>query len=209
MKEKKDVGHKIMMARKTSNISQTELAKKLNRTRQTIASWENGSCIPSIKQIEELSKVFQEPISFFLQEKNDVDPKTCIPLNSNNTISLPIFATVMCGKPDFCSYTEGDYEDFVEVPLSLFPEANFIIRCQGESMIPDIPPTAYCVIKEMKIALNNKIMLVKTEDGYTIKRIVKVNDKYELHYLNPKDKIIQPKQLEIIGKVIGIWNKIG
>lgn len=204
--EENIIGKKIMLARKSANLSQTELAKKLKKTRQTIASYESGTVIPPLTVMREIEDIFN--ISLFSINEEQSPYKSAIPLNKNTTISLPIIATAMCGKPDFCNYIEGEYEDFIEVPLSLFPGANFMIKCHGESMLPDIPPTAYCVVKTMKIPLHNKIMLVKTEDGYTIKKVVKQNEKYELHYLNPKGKIIKPKQIEFIGKIIGIWNKI-
>lgn len=205
--EENIIGKKIMLARKAADLSQTELANKMNKTRQTIASWESGTVIPTLEQLDELSKKLNT--SFFtISENQEPYNGSAIPLNNKTTITLPILAAAMCGKPDFCNYIDGEYEDFIEVPLSLFPGANFIIKCHGESMLPDIPPTAYCVVKTMKTPLHNKIMLVKTEDGYTIKKVVKQNEKYELHYLNPKGKIIKPKQIEFIGKIIGIWNKI-
>lgn len=201
------LGIKIMLARKAAGLSQTELAKKMYKTRQTIASWESGVVIPTLEQLDDLSKILST-VFVTISEQQEPYKKSALPLNNKTTITLPILASAMCGKPDFCNYIEGEYEDFIEVPLSLFPGANFMIKCHGDSMLPDIPPTAYCVVKSMNTPLHNKIMLVKTEDGYTIKKIIKQNDKYELHYLNPKGKIIKPKQIEFIGKIIGIWNKI-
>ena len=37
-----DLGKKIMTMRNEKNLSQEQLAEKLNVTRQTISNWENG-----------------------------------------------------------------------------------------------------------------------------------------------------------------------
>ena len=111
------------------------------------------------------------------------------------------------GKPDYCELDEKVIDDFLEVPNFMFPNSNFIVKCLGTSMLPDIPPQAYCVIKKMDTPLNNKFMLVKTENGFTIKKIVITNGKIQLEYLNPKGKKIIPKEIKIIGKVLGIFNK--
>ena len=123
-----------------------------------------------------------------------------------HTTKLPILTTVVCGKPDYCTIDEQVIDDFAEVPKKLFPDSDFIVRCIGESMLPEIPPQAYCIIKKIDVPLNNKNMLVKTENGYTIKRIKIVDGKIELHFLNPSGKKITPKEIKIIGKVVGTYN---
>ncbi len=60
------VGKKIMFYRKKLNLTQDELASKLFVTRQNISKWENGSGIPSIDSILELSKIFNITIENLL-----------------------------------------------------------------------------------------------------------------------------------------------
>lgn len=67
MKEK-NIGFKITMARKLLDISQTDLAKKLSLSRQTLSYWENGTAIPRIKQLEKLAQVLKKDISYFLDD---------------------------------------------------------------------------------------------------------------------------------------------
>lgn len=69
MKEK-NIGFKITMARKMLGISQTDLAKKLCLSRQTLSYWENGTAIPRIKQLEKLASVLKKDISYFLDDEN-------------------------------------------------------------------------------------------------------------------------------------------
>lgn len=184
-------------------ITQKELADKMGVHKQVIANWLNGSRNPKRENIKKLCEILDLPLSFFYEE---IDTSTVQPLNDITTMKLPILTTVVCGKPDYCTIDEQVIDDFAEVPKKLFPDSDFIVRCIGESMLPEIPPQAYCIIKKIDVPLNNKNMLVKTENGYTIKRIKVVDGKIELHYLNPSGKKITPKEVKIIGKVVGTYN---
>lgn len=46
-----DLGKKIMTMRNEKNLSQEQLAEKLNVTRQTISNWENGKFYPDIDSL--------------------------------------------------------------------------------------------------------------------------------------------------------------
>ena len=54
-----EIGNKILELRKKENLSQEQLAEKLNVTRQTISKWELNETTPDIKQAKELSKIFK------------------------------------------------------------------------------------------------------------------------------------------------------
>lgn len=197
-------GKKLKNLLEERNITQTKLAEMLNCKQSIISRWISGvSANPKKETIDKLATALNVPSAYFLEE---IDTSTITPLNPITTIKLPILTTVVCGKPDYCTIDEQVIDDFVEVPKLLFPDSSFIVRCIGESMLPEIPPQAYCIIKKIDVPLNNKNMLVKTENGYTIKRVRIVNGKIELHFLNPEGKKITPKEVKIIGKVVGTYN---
>ena len=194
---------KNLMAEK--GINQSDLAKELGITRGVVSGWFRGVRNPKRETIEKIANVLKVPLAQLLIDE-EIDTSTVQPLNDITTMKLPILTTVVCGKPDYCTIDEQVIDDFAEVPKKLFPDSDFIVRCIGESMLPEIPPQAYCIIKKIDVPLNNKNMLVKTENGYTIKRIKIVDGKIELHYLNPSGKKITPKEVKIIGKVVGTYN---
>ncbi len=194
---------KNLMAEK--GINQSDLAKELGITRGVVSGWFRGVRNPKRETIEKIANVLKVPLAQLLIDE-EIDTSTVQPLNDITTMKLPILTTVVCGKPDYCTIDEQVIDDFAEVPKKLFPDSDFIVRCVGESMLPEIPPQAYCIIKKIDVPLNNKNMLVKTENGYTIKRIKVVDGKIELHYLNPSGKKITPKEVKIIGKVVGTYN---
>lgn len=197
-------GIKLKRLLEERNITQTKLAEMLNCRQSIISRWIKGiSANPKKETIDKLANALNVPPSYFIEE---IDTSTVQPLNDITTMKLPILTTVVCGKPDYCTIDEQVIDDFAEVPKKLFPDSDFIVRCIGESMLPEIPPQAYCIIKKIDVPLNNKNMLVKTENGYTIKRIKVVDGKIELHYLNPSEKKITPKEVKIIGKVVGTYN---
>ena len=188
------------------NINQSDLAKELGITRGVVSGWFRGVRNPKRETLEKIANVLNVPLAQLLID-DDIDIKTIQPLNPLTTIKMPILSVAICGKPDFCTIDEQVIDDFVEVPKALFPDGNFIVRCLGDSMLPEIPPKAYCIIKKMDIPLNNKNMLIKTTDGFTIKRVKVIDGKIRLFFLNPADKELKAKEVQIIGKVIGIYQK--
>lgn len=65
--QKLDLGDTIAKYRKSLNLSQKELAEKLNVSSQLISKWETNNSIPNIEYIIELSKIFQVDINEFLK----------------------------------------------------------------------------------------------------------------------------------------------
>lgn len=53
-----EIGNKILSLRKKHNITQEQLAEKMNVARQTISKWELGETSPDIKQAKVLAKIF-------------------------------------------------------------------------------------------------------------------------------------------------------
>jgi transcriptional regulator with XRE-family HTH domain len=53
-----DLGSRIKEARERQNLSQDELAEKMNISRQAISKWETGKSYPDIEKILELSDIF-------------------------------------------------------------------------------------------------------------------------------------------------------
>ena len=52
-------GKKILDARKKANLSQEEIAEKLNITRQTVSKWESNETVPNINQVKLLAKIYK------------------------------------------------------------------------------------------------------------------------------------------------------
>ena len=67
-----DLGKKITAMRNEKNLSQEQLAEKLNVTRQTISNWENGKFYPDIDSLVNLSKFFNVSLDDLLSYDDKV-----------------------------------------------------------------------------------------------------------------------------------------
>ena len=75
---------KLTKLRKSSGMSQEDLAERLNVSRQAISKWEIGDCVPDTDNILLLSNIFNVTTDYLLKEE----------------IELPNMAVIMCEKPD-------------------------------------------------------------------------------------------------------------
>ena len=55
--------------RQTNNLTQAQIAQKLNLSRQSYIKYENGSVIPDRTIVEQLSRIYRVSVDFILQNK--------------------------------------------------------------------------------------------------------------------------------------------
>ncbi len=67
------LNEKIYQLRKQSNMSQEEVAEKLNISRQALSRWENGSAQPAANNIVEISKLFEVTTDYLLNDEYQSD----------------------------------------------------------------------------------------------------------------------------------------
>ena len=67
------IGEKISQMRKQNNMTQKDLAEKLNVSDKVISKWETGKCLPDVETMLKLSKVLDVSISELYEcvEKNE------------------------------------------------------------------------------------------------------------------------------------------
>lgn len=70
------IGEKIAQMRKMNNMTQKDLAEKLNVSDKVISKWETGKCLPDVETMLKLSKVLDVSISELYE---------CIEKNKNTT----------------------------------------------------------------------------------------------------------------------------
>ncbi|HAQ4615311.1 TPA: helix-turn-helix transcriptional regulator, partial [Enterococcus faecium] len=67
-----DIRGKIKKSRHIKGISQSEVAKYLNISRQSISKWENDTSSPDINNLTLLSSLYEISIDDLLKEKKEV-----------------------------------------------------------------------------------------------------------------------------------------
>jgi transcriptional regulator with XRE-family HTH domain len=72
------IADKIKLLREASHLTQTELAKKLNITRNSVNAWEMGISVPSTTYLIELALLFHVSTDFLLglEQNNTIDIST-------------------------------------------------------------------------------------------------------------------------------------
>ena len=60
------ISERIRLLREKSNMSQTELAKKLNITRSSVNAWELEISVPSTQYLIQLAKLFRVSTDYLL-----------------------------------------------------------------------------------------------------------------------------------------------
>lgn len=60
------IGERIKYLRESENISQSELARRINTKRATINAWEMGISNPSVMSLNDLAAYFHVPADYIL-----------------------------------------------------------------------------------------------------------------------------------------------
>ena len=70
-----NIGNTISELRKKNNLTQEELAEKLNVARQTISKWECNETSPSLEDASQLAKIFKVSLDELTGNKNVLEEK--------------------------------------------------------------------------------------------------------------------------------------
>ena len=209
----KDFDFRKMLVKWHNDIergAQAELARKLNVTTAMVAFWVTGRQKPGEENLKKIAKIFDVPLAnlkaaFGIEDKEFSRTIRMTPLTDKNTISLPILADVPAGLPDF---SDADVETFWDIPRWVFPGADFVVKCNGDSLEPKLHQGDYCVIRKTGEPIHGRAMVVKTESGICMKVINKLTDgQIQLCSTNPKYKPFIPDELVIVGLIIGSWSR--
>jgi repressor LexA len=126
--------------------------------------------------------------------------------------SLPLVGRVRAGEPVLALENVEGYIAFDRDLVS--SDDAFLLRVEGDSMIDaHIQDGDFALVKPQSHAENGEIVVALIEDEATVKRIFKEKDLVRLEPANPKmDPILVrkgEKRVAIVGKVIGIFRKMG
>lgn len=125
-------------------------------------------------------------------------------LTRREMVQVPIIGTVAAGTPILA---QENVEEYFPIPANLLPNAEtFMLRVKGDSMINiGIFDGDQVIVEQAHTARNGQIVVALVEDSATVKRFFKEDGHYRLQPENDfMDPIIVP-QVEILGKVIGLF----
>ena len=119
-------------------------------------------------------------------------------------VNVPIIGTITAGQPILAV---ENMEGYFPIPSEYMPnEETFMLRVKGESMINvGIYDGDKILVQRQSTANNGEIVVALIEDSVTVKTFYKEKGYYRLQPENDTmDPIIVP-ELNILGKVIGLF----
>jgi len=66
--DKKNFGKKIKLARIELDLTQTQLAEKINTKQKNISRYETGASLPSIETLENIANALKKKVGYFFDE---------------------------------------------------------------------------------------------------------------------------------------------
>lgn len=128
----------------------------------------------------------------------------CFNLTRREVVNVPLIGTVAAGVP---LLAEQNIENYYPIPVELLPNAEtFMLNVKGNSMInAGIFDGDQLIVERCSTAHNGEIVVALVDDSATVKRFYKENGYYRLQPENDTMDPILADQVEILGKVIGLF----
>lgn len=143
--------------------------------------------------------------------KKDLKTRAIRVVGAESTIALPIVGKVAAGEPILA---QENIEDYFSIGESFFntdslKNDNFVLKVQGESMInAGINNGDYIIVSKQDTARNGQIVVAMIDGEATVKTFYKENGYFRLQPENDSMEPIIVKDLQIVGKVVGLFRKI-
>ena len=197
-------GNNLKKIRLDNDLTQEELAKKINTSRSNIANYENDKNMPSVDMLEKMSKALNCSVDFLLG-KNDKQE-----LNKFKYYMCPVYGRISAGQPNWAEECLDGYLPIDPTLMNIInPEECFFLRVNGESMNKVIKDGAYALIRKTDFVENGEIavVLVNGNDA-TLKKFSKQGDLIVLEPMSTDNSFTtqvynKDTEIKVIGKYLG------
>lgn len=200
----------IRREREKAGISQTDFAKMIKVTKQTLYKYEQGiiTNIPSDK-IEEIANALGVSPSYIMGWEDTTEA----PAPKRKGVAIPVLGHVAAGIP--IEMIE-DIIDTEEIPEDMAKHGEyFALKIKGDSMTPSINNSDVVIVRQQEDAENGDIVIATVNGNDAVcKRLKKYSDGLSLISLNPayeplyfNTSEIQGTPVKIIGKVVELRRK--
>ena len=119
-------------------------------------------------------------------------------------VNVPMVGRVAAGEP---LLAEQNVENYFPIPMEFMPNnQTFMLRVKGDSMINvGIFDGDLALVEQRQTARNGEVIVALVEDGATVKRFFKEEGVFRLQPENDALDPIIVKEVQILGKVIGVF----
>lgn len=203
-----EVGAKIKREREKAGLSRRELAARTGKDVSTIYRYETGGRSPSAQDMEDIAKAIGITSAELLAEGDTVYFKEWVqvPVLSNERQICKLFGT------GAFELNRLEVEFYMMLPYMIVgdrAEEAFAVRAHGDSMVPEVPDGAICIVNANEPVADGDIALVCVNDALLVKRVYwEMSGRLELrsedpHYL-PKvydQDAIEKGWVKVLGKI--------
>lgn len=125
-------------------------------------------------------------------------------LTRREVVNVPVIGTVAAGVPILA---EENIEDYIPIPVEMLPNKEvFMLKVKGESMIEaGIFNNDKVIVAKQSTAENGDKVVALLEDAATVKTFYKEDGHYRLQPENSSMSPIIVDEVQILGKVIGLF----
>ncbi len=203
-------GNNLKKIRQEHDMTQEELAKRINTSRSNIANYENDKNMPSIEILNKLSEILNCSTDYLLG-KSDVRNNTSnIDESDKKFYMCPVYGQISAGQPNWAEECiEGRLPLDPDLMGIVNPEEHFFLRVNGESMNKVIRNGAFALIHKQDMVEDGEIAVVLV-NGYdaTLKKFTRQGDMIILEPESNDDSFktqVYDKNttIKILGKYVG------
>jgi len=213
------INETIRQLRRKAGLTQEEVAHRVGTPRAYISQIENGFRSPSERMAE---NILIRGIGL-----SDTEAQRVIRQWKLHKVGLPteftpipLLGCIPCGQPKdlgspslrWDGYPLRVYEkadSYVSLPYASIPKGHrvFAVQADGLSMIGEVLPDDIIICDPDEKVSNGDMVIVKLDDGFTLKRIHFKDGYVRLEPANSGFKPIETSRIEIVARVIYVIKK--
>jgi repressor LexA len=128
---------------------------------------------------------------------------------ADDVVKVPLLGRVAAGLPILA---EENIEEYMTFPAGMVKQGGniFALEVRGDSMIEDgIMDGDYVLVREQPVAEPGETVVAMLDDEATVKRFYRRNDRFELVPAHPTMEPIIADEVSIVGKVVGVYRRMG
>lgn len=171
-------GNNLKKIRQEHEMTQEELAKKINTSRSNIANYENDKNMPSIETLNNLSEALNCSTDYLLGKSDMKNNASNIDESNKKIYMCPVYGQISAGQPNWAEECiEGRLPLDPDLMGIINPEEHFFLRVNGESMNKIVKNGAFALIHKQDIVDDGEIAVVLV-NGYdaTLKKFTRQGD---------------------------------
>lgn len=185
--------------RKNSNLTQVQLAEKINVTQGTIANWERGVREPDMEMVHRIADAIGVPVERFFSEAKEstLERSNTIQLDQTGVRMIPLYESAAAGFGAYANSTAiGCIPCFIESDWEA--DNSIAVKIKGDSMYPKIEDGDVVIICKDMDYEDGKIVVARIDDDEAVvKRLRLYQNQLVLESINPEyqDRIFEKEDM--------------